>query len=90
MSDIQMPSVVTLPLEVHEASSKPERARTIVTVGTSKRTGKPYYMLTAAPGFAIARVILTDHDGDSGRCRTAVIAERRRGRPANSQREGKE
>lgn len=83
------PEPVQLPLEVHEQSSKPQKAKTIVTSGVSKKSGKPYFMIVAAPGYAIARVILTDLDRDSRRCRTAVIAERRRGRPANSQR-GKE
>jgi hypothetical protein len=81
-----VPEAVAVPLEIHEQSRKPVKAKTIITSGVSKRTGKPFFMIVAAPGYAIARVILTDLDRESKRTRVAIIAERRRGRPANSQR----
>src|SRR5258706_13963421 len=77
---------VQLPVEVREQSSKPKKLEVITTSGISKKTGKPYKMMVAAPGFAIARVIFNDIDHKRKLARTIVIVERRKGRPANSQR----
>ena len=77
--------VQQVPVEVREQSRKPQRLKVITTRGKDK-DGKPFVMITAAPGFVIARVVFTDIDEKTKRCKPAVITERRRGRPHNSQR----
>lgn len=74
-----------VPVEVREQSRKPKRLKVVTTRGRTK-DGRPFVMMVAAPGFAIARVIMTDLDPVTKQCKVAVICERRRGRPANSQR----
>jgi hypothetical protein len=76
---------VQVPVEVREQSKKPKRLEVITTKGISK-AGKPFVMMVPAPGFAIARVIFTDLDQKRRLARTIVIAEKRKGRPHNSQR----
>jgi hypothetical protein len=76
---------VQVPVTVQEQSRKPKRLQVITTRGVDKK-GKPFVMMVAAPGFVIARIVFTDIDEKTRRCRHAVITERRRGRPHNSQR----
>ena len=46
--------------------------------------------ITPKPGNAITRIFLTDIRHKSKLCRVGILTERRRGRPATSQRKGEE
>jgi hypothetical protein len=76
-----------VPVEVREQSKKPKRLQ-VHTSRVKGRDGQPVVIMTAASGFAISRVIFSEIDDATKKCRVAVITERRRGRPANSQRRG--
>lgn len=76
---------LTVPVEVREQSRKPQRLKVVTTRGVGKN-GKPFVIMTPAPGFVIARVIFTEMDATTRKAKCAVICESRRGRPHNSQR----
>jgi hypothetical protein len=79
------PAPLTAPVEVRQQSAKPRRGEIVITRGTGE-DGKPILIITPQPGFAIARLVCRDIDQATKRCRPVVVTERRKGRPANSQR----
>ena len=84
-SPVRYGEPLQVPATVTEADRRPKRLK-VVTTRSRDANGKPIVIMRPAPGYTIERVIMTDLDQSTKRCKPAVIVEKRRGRPHNSQR----